>query len=78
MRFPSEIGVYSSLSSRFQGLGSFLRPHHLGAWPICDLTSKQQEHMPVEESGNMLIMIAALAQKSGNTAWLVSFLLRAL
>jgi len=47
-------------------------PHHLGTWPICDLRSEQQEQMPVEESGNMLIMIAALAQKQrpNGTAWL--------
>ncbi|CAK9033702.1 Glutaminase A [Durusdinium trenchii] len=50
-------------------------PHHLGTWPVCDLKSEQQEQMPVEESGNMLIMIAALAQKqgSGSTAWLKSY-----
>ncbi|CAL1172487.1 unnamed protein product [Cladocopium goreaui] len=50
-------------------------PHHLGAWPICDLPSKKQEQMPVEESGNMLIMLAALAQKQGpnSTAWLKSY-----
>eukprot|EP00435_Cladocopium_sp_Y103_P014505 s3487_g3.t1 len=50
-------------------------PHHLGTWPICDLPSKRQEQMPVEESGNMLIMIAALAQKQGSnsTAWLKSY-----
>ena len=39
---PSEYG----LSHQSHDL---LRPHHLGAWPICDLPSKKQEQMPVED-----------------------------
>ena len=38
-------------------------PHHLGAWPVCNILSFQQEQMPVEESGNVLIMLAAIAQR---------------
>ncbi|CAJ1417057.1 unnamed protein product [Effrenium voratum] len=50
-------------------------PHHLGTWPVCDIKSEDQEQMPVEESGNMLIMIAAVARKQGksSTAWLKSY-----
>lgn len=28
-------------------------PHHLGVWPIADITPGQQEQMPMEESGNL-------------------------
>lgn len=35
-------------------------PHHLGIWPVCNATSDNQEDMPVEESGNMILMVAAL------------------
>jgi len=35
-------------------------PHHLGQWPICDLTPERQEDMPIEETANLLLMIAAL------------------
>ncbi len=37
-------------------------PHHLGVWPVCDIKQDEQEQMPVEESSNMLILFAALAQ----------------
>lgn len=45
-------------------------PHHLGHWPVCDLAPSKQEQMPVEESGNMLIMLAGLAQKQGSFSYL--------
>ena len=38
-------------------------PHHLGAWPVCDIVSSQQEQMPIEESANFIIMLAAIAQR---------------
>jgi hypothetical protein len=46
-------------------------PHHLGTWPICDITPSEQEQMPIEETANMLIMLAALARReSCDVAWL--------
>lgn len=45
--------------------------HHLGVWPVCDILAKDQEQMPVEESGNFLIMIAAVAQaQNGDVGYL--------
>ena len=38
-------------------------PHQLGTWPICDITPGEQEQMPMEETGNMLIMLATIAQQ---------------
>ena len=50
-------------------------PHHLGFWPVCDLLPDEQEQMPVEESSNMLIMLAALAQRQGGAVdYLVPYL----
>ena len=46
-------------------------PHHLGAWPVCDIVSEQQEQMPIEESGNFILMLAAIAQRqAGQVAYL--------
>lgn len=38
-------------------------PHHLGAWPVSDIIGERQEQMPMEESANLLIMLAAIAQQ---------------
>ena len=38
-------------------------PNHLGTWPICDLIPSKQEQMPMEETGNLLVMLAAIAQR---------------
>jgi len=48
-------------------------PHHLGTWPVCDLIPSKQEQMPVEESGNMLIMLAALYKEQGDMAYLTKY-----
>jgi len=46
-------------------------PHHLGAWPVADIVGEQQEQMPMEESANMIIMLAGIAQQQGNKVdWL--------
>jgi len=46
-------------------------PHHLGAWPVADISGEQQEQMPMEESANMLIMLAGIAQQQSNKVdWL--------
>lgn len=41
-------------------------PHDLGTYPIASGTDDGGEGMPVEESGNMLILLDAIAKKDGN------------
>ena len=45
-------------------------PHDLGTYPIARGTDDGGEGMPVEESGNMLIMCDAIAQSEGNAKFL--------
>eukprot|EP00754_Rhynchopus_humris_P047400 Rhum_TRINITY_DN6990_c0_g1::Rhum_TRINITY_DN6990_c0_g1_i1::g.21432::m.21432 len=45
-------------------------PHHLGTWPNCYLPESKQENMPVEETGNLILMITGIAKKQQSTAWL--------
>jgi hypothetical protein len=44
-------------------------PHDLGTYPIARGTDDGGEGMPVEESGNMLILCDAVAQVDGNAAF---------
>jgi len=48
-------------------------PHHLGTWPICNIKPDQQEQMPMEETGNMFIMLAAIAQQQKSVAYLAPY-----
>jgi hypothetical protein len=41
-------------------------PHDLGTYPIASASGNQGEGMPVEESGNMLILADAICQEDGN------------
>lgn len=45
-------------------------PHHLGHWPVCNLPPNHQEQMPIEETGNILIMLAAIAKS--DPTWLLN------
>lgn len=46
-------------------------PHHLGFWPVCDILPAQQEQMPMEESANLLVMIASILSRTNNSlTWL--------
>eukprot|EP01059_Diplonema_ambulator_P010785 TRINITY_DN2081_c0_g1_i1.p1 TRINITY_DN2081_c0_g1~~TRINITY_DN2081_c0_g1_i1.p1 ORF type:complete len:1269 (+),score=327.88 TRINITY_DN2081_c0_g1_i1:1956-5762(+) len=48
-------------------------PHHLGHWPVCDLPPNKQEQMPVEETGNLMILINYIVQQQNDTKWLAPF-----
>ncbi|KAJ9448877.1 Glutaminase A [Diplonema papillatum] len=48
-------------------------PHHLGHWPVCNLLPMQQEQMPVEETGNLIIGITYIAMQQQNVTWLEPF-----
>jgi hypothetical protein len=41
-----------------------------GTWPVCDILSDEQEQMPMEESANMLLMLAGIVQRINDTAFL--------
>ncbi|HEX5483928.1 MAG TPA: DUF4965 domain-containing protein [Terriglobia bacterium] len=49
-------------------------PHDLGTYPIDNArVPSKMESMPVEESGNMLLMIAALAKAEGNASFAAKY-----
>ena len=49
-------------------------PHDLGGYPIANADAAHQEEMPLEESGNMILMLAAIAQQqNGDVSWLVPY-----
>jgi hypothetical protein len=47
-------------------------PHELGTYPVADHGSEEQEPMPMENSGNMLLMLLGVLQRqphAAGTAW---------
>ena len=40
-------------------------PHQLGVYPVANETTAQQEKMPIENTGNMFLMLLALVQRNG-------------
>ena len=49
-------------------------PHDFGGYPFADANAAAQEEMPLEESGNMILMIAAIAiRQHGDVNWLVPY-----
>ena len=49
-------------------------PHDFGGYPIANADAAEQEEMPLEESGNMLLMIASIAvRQNGDVNWLVPY-----
>ena len=64
-------------------------PHQLGVYPIADATTESQEQMPIENSGNMMLMILGVLRAQGqeqqqqqqqqqgaaaDTAWFVEYM----
>jgi len=43
---------------------------HRGTWSVCDIFPDEQEQMPMEESANMLLMLAGIVQKMNTTDFL--------
>ena len=41
-----------------------------GAWSVCDILPNEQEQMPMEESANMLLMLAGIVQRLNTTDFL--------
>lgn len=42
----------------------------LGTWSVCDILPDEQEQMPMEESANMLLMLAGIVQRLNTTDFL--------
>ena len=41
-----------------------------GTWPVCDILPSEQEQMPMEESANMILMLAGIVQRLNDTTFL--------
>ncbi|CEL95225.1 unnamed protein product [Vitrella brassicaformis CCMP3155] len=49
-------------------------PHHLGIWPVADTPDYRNWDMPMEETADMLILIAAIAHRQGgNVSYLADY-----
>jgi len=49
-------------------------PHQIGTYPIADATTQSQEPMPMENTGNMFLMLAGIIQRQPSAAWLKPFM----
>ncbi len=41
-----------------------------GTWPVCNRLSSEQLEMPIEETANMILMLAGIVQRLNTTAFL--------
>jgi len=48
-------------------------PHDLGTYPVASASGEAGEEMPVEESGNMLILCDAITQEDGNPKFINAY-----
>ena len=49
-------------------------PHQIGTYPIADATTGSQEPMPMENTGNMFLMLAGITQRQHDAAWLKPYM----
>jgi len=49
-------------------------PHQIGTYPIADATTKSQEPMPMENTGNMFLMLAGIVQRSSDASFLKPYM----
>jgi len=50
-------------------------PHQLGVYPIADAGTNDQEQMPMENTGNMFILIKAILDRTAdNTTWIEPYM----
>lgn len=45
-------------------------PHQIGTYPIANATTSSQEPMPMENTGNMFLMLLGIVQRTNQTDWL--------
>merc|ERR1711871_1449199 len=58
----------------FIRFGNPYSPHQLGTYPIADAPTSAQEPMPLENSGNMMFMLLAIAQAQNyDVSWLEKY-----
>ena len=48
-------------------------PHQLGTYPIANDTTARQERMPLENSGNMILMLLGIVQRTQDASWLTKY-----
>lgn len=49
-------------------------PHQIGTYPIADATTASQEPMPMENTGNMFLMLAGILQREDDATWIKQFM----
>merc|ERR1712038_238341 len=49
-------------------------PHQIGTYPIANATTQEQEPMPMENTGNMFLMLNGIVKAQGGRAdWLTEY-----
>ena len=74
-RLTSWLGAVANngTSTKF---GNPFSPHQIGTYPIADATTASQEPMPMENTGNMFLMLAGIVQRTPGAShdWLMPYM----